>query len=141
VQKRQQESYDRILKCITHLIYLLVETARTDEQKEQMREMVTALIRSNPRSASTGDTLLHLCVSRLNTIKSAYFSDDNQVCKKKIKFPSTKLIYHSQCIVIPLCQMQRMKTISCFQTKVHSYASDQGGDWENVKKLFKCMYN
>lgn len=79
VQKRQQESYDRILKCITHLIYLLVETARTDEQKEQMREMVTALIRSNPRSASTGDTLLHLCVSRLNTIKSAYFSDDNQI--------------------------------------------------------------
>jgi len=51
-----------------------------------MREMVTALIRSNPRSASTGDTLLHLCVSRLNTIKSAYFSDDNQVCKKKIHF-------------------------------------------------------
>ncbi|GFG36055.1 hypothetical protein Cfor_01723 [Coptotermes formosanus] len=79
VQKRQQESYDRILKCITHLIYLLVETARTDEQKEQMHEMVTALIRSNPRSASTGDTLLHLCVSRLNTIKSAYFSDDNQI--------------------------------------------------------------
>jgi len=90
VQKRQQESYDRILKCITHLIYLLVETARTDEQKEQMREMVTALIRSNPRSASTGDTLLHLCVSRLNTIKSAYFSDDNQVCKN-IRFLSTKL--------------------------------------------------
>jgi len=86
VQKRQQESYDRILKCITHLIYLLVETARTDEQKEQMREMVTALIRSNPRSASTGDTLLHLCVSRLNTIKSAYFSDDNQVCKRKLDF-------------------------------------------------------
>ncbi|XP_069695746.1 protein fem-1 homolog C [Periplaneta americana] len=79
VQKRQQESYDRTLKCITHLIYLLVETARTDEQKEQMREMVTALIRSNPRSASTGDTLLHLCVSRLNTIKSSYFSDDNQI--------------------------------------------------------------
>lgn len=77
-QKRQQESYDRTLKCITHLIYLLVETAQTDQQKEEMREIVTAIIRSNPRSASTGDTLLHLCVSRLNTIKSSYFSDDNQ---------------------------------------------------------------
>jgi hypothetical protein len=86
VQKRQQESYDRTLKCITHLIYLLVETARTDDQKEQMREMVTALIRSNPRSASTGDTLLHLCVSRLNTIKSSYFADDNQVCQKNSLF-------------------------------------------------------
>lgn len=86
MQKRQQESYDRILKCITHLIYLLVETAHTDEQKEQMHEMVTALIRSNPRSAYTGDTVLHLCVSRLNTIKSSYYLDDNQVCEKNFVY-------------------------------------------------------
>lgn len=80
VQKRQQESFDRILKCITHLIYLLVETGRTPEQKEIVHKIVSDLICSNPRSASTGDTLLHLCVSRLNTIKSSYFQDDNQVC-------------------------------------------------------------
>jgi hypothetical protein len=86
VQKRQQESYDRTLKCITHLIYMLVETAQTDQQKEQMRKIVTGIIRSNPRSASTGDTLLHLCVSRLNTIKSSYFADDNQVCQKANKY-------------------------------------------------------
>ncbi|XP_067007719.2 protein fem-1 homolog A [Anabrus simplex] len=79
VQKRQQESFDRILKCITHLIYLMVERAKTDAQKQRVRELVTALIRSNPRSAVTGDTLLHLCVSRLNTIKSSYFQDDNQI--------------------------------------------------------------
>jgi hypothetical protein len=86
VQKRQQESYDRTLKCITHLIYMLVETARTDQQKEQMRKIVTDIIRSNPRSASTGDTLLHLCVSRLNTIKSSYIADDNQVSQKICSF-------------------------------------------------------
>lgn len=79
VQKRQQESFDRILKCITHLIYLLVETGRTPEQKEIVHKIVSDLICSNPRSASTGDTLLHLCVSRLNTIKSSYFQDDNQM--------------------------------------------------------------
>lgn len=79
VYKRQQESFDRILKCITHLIYLLVETARSEVQQRQVYECVHSLVLSNPRSATTGDTLLHLCVSRLNTIKSSYFSDDNQV--------------------------------------------------------------
>ncbi|KAG8269251.1 hypothetical protein J6590_004547 [Homalodisca vitripennis] len=79
VYKRQQESFDRILKCITHLIYLLVETGRSEEEQEQVSECVRALVWSSPRSATTGDTLLHLCVSRLNTIKSSYFSDDNQI--------------------------------------------------------------
>ena len=27
--------------------------------------------------------------------------------------------------------------VSCFQTKVYSYTSDQGEDWTNVKNLFK----
>jgi len=87
VYKRQQESFDRILKCLTHLIYLMVETAKTEEEKEKVRVSVTELIRTNPHSASTGDTLLHLCVSKLNTIKSSYFSDENQVI-----FPSMSVI-------------------------------------------------
>ncbi|XP_014272256.1 protein fem-1 homolog A isoform X2 [Halyomorpha halys] len=87
VYKRQQESFDRILKCLTHLIYLLVETAKTEEQKETVRESVRTLVRANPHSACTGDTLLHLCVSRLNTIKSSYFTDDNQLI-----FPSMPVI-------------------------------------------------
>nr|BAL61211.1 fem-1 homolog A-like protein [Locusta migratoria manilensis] len=87
IQKRQQESFDRILKCITHLIYLLVETARTPDERKHVARMVEELIQSNPRSASTGDTLLHLCVSRLNTIKSSYFQDDNQMI-----FPNMEVI-------------------------------------------------
>nr|CAD7577652.1 unnamed protein product [Timema californicum] len=79
VQKRQQESFDRTLKCIAHLIYLLVETAQSQSQREEVHRMVSKLLRHNVRSASTGDTLLHLCVSCLNTIKSSYFSDDNQL--------------------------------------------------------------
>lgn len=27
--------------------------------------------------------------------------------------------------------------ISCFKTKVRSYASNQGEDWKNMKNLFK----
>ncbi|XP_075238445.1 ankyrin repeat protein mann-cup isoform X1 [Lycorma delicatula] len=79
VYKRQQESFDRILKCITHLIYLLAVTMRTPEEKQLVHSSVKSLIQQNPRSACTGDTLLHLCVSRLNTIKSSYFADDNQL--------------------------------------------------------------
>lgn len=84
VHKRQQDSYDRILKCVTHLIYLLVETAQTSEQKTEARQLVHKLVKQNPRSASTEDTLLHLCVSRLNTLTSSYFtSDDTQVNSSK----------------------------------------------------------
>ncbi|XP_063238060.1 protein fem-1 homolog A [Bacillus rossius redtenbacheri] len=87
VYKRQQECYDRTLRCLTHLIYLLVETYHTPSQEEETRAQVERLVRHNPRSAATGDSLLHLCVSQLNTIKSSYFSDDNQVI-----FPNLNVI-------------------------------------------------
>ncbi|XP_072766909.1 protein fem-1 homolog A-like isoform X2 [Anoplolepis gracilipes] len=80
VNKRQSKSYERILKCVTHLIYLLVETANSDEEKALMHQLVHGLVKQNPRSVHTGDTLLHLCVSSLNTIDSSYFTsgDDTQ---------------------------------------------------------------
>ncbi|XP_048505625.1 protein fem-1 homolog C isoform X2 [Athalia rosae] len=76
VHKRQQDSYDRILKCVTHLIYLFVQTAQSDEERTEAEQLVYHLVRQSPRSASTGDSLLHLCVSRLNTIRSSYFPAD-----------------------------------------------------------------
>lgn len=77
--KRQIENFDKILKCITHLIYLMLQSAKTEEQKNLVRDLVTDLIRINPRSASTEDTLLHLSISKLNTIRSGYFSDETVV--------------------------------------------------------------
>ncbi|EGI62018.1 Protein fem-1-like protein A [Acromyrmex echinatior] len=74
VHKRQRDSYERILKCVTHLIYLLVETANSDEEKALMHELVRGLVKQNPRTVYTEDTLLHLCVSSLNTINSSYFT-------------------------------------------------------------------
>ncbi|XP_044738809.1 protein fem-1 homolog CG6966 isoform X3 [Chrysoperla carnea] len=85
VSKRQMEGFDRILKCVTHLIYLMMETANTPEQVQRMKELVTDLVKKNPRSASTDDTLLHLCVSKLNTIKSSYFPDEILVIFPKLK--------------------------------------------------------
>lgn len=41
----------------------------------QVCDTIRSLAKSNIRSACTNDTLLHLCVSRLNIIKSGYFND------------------------------------------------------------------
>lgn len=33
VYRKQQENFDRVLKCVTHLIYLLVSTAKASDEK------------------------------------------------------------------------------------------------------------
>ncbi|XP_065155286.1 protein fem-1 homolog CG6966 isoform X2 [Atheta coriaria] len=76
--RRQIESYDRILKSITHLIYLMIRSA-TSEQITIVQRLVTDLVRVNPKSGTTDDSLLHLCVSKLNTIRSGYFSEDEPI--------------------------------------------------------------
>lgn len=45
----------------------------------QVKENVGKLVKNRIRSACTNDTLLHLCVSRLNVIKSGYFNDGTPV--------------------------------------------------------------
>lgn len=45
----------------------------------QVKENVRKLVKNQIRSACTNDTLLHLCVSRLNVIKSGYFNDGTAV--------------------------------------------------------------
>lgn len=67
--KKQQQNFDRIFKCVTHLIYLMLRTAEDEAEREVLREAVTKLIKKNITSAGTNDTLLHLSVSRLNYIK------------------------------------------------------------------------
>ncbi|CAD6993657.1 unnamed protein product [Ceratitis capitata] len=89
VYRKQQENFDRILKCIAHLIYLLISTSETFEQKKSVFWAVHTLARANVRSACTSDTLLHLCVSQLNVIKSGYLSDDNDIT---FVFPNAKVI-------------------------------------------------
>ncbi|KOC59247.1 Protein fem-1 like protein C [Habropoda laboriosa] len=73
VHKRQRESYERILKCVTYLIYLLVQTGTSDEEKALTRKLVRNLVKQDPRSAYTEDTLLHFCVWKTNTVSSTIF--------------------------------------------------------------------
>lgn len=77
VYKRQRDNYERIIKSVTHLIYLLIETGTSDDQKTLTKQLVYDLVKQNPRSSYMEDTLLHLCVSKMNTISSTYFATDS----------------------------------------------------------------
>ncbi|XP_066581895.1 protein fem-1 homolog C [Prorops nasuta] len=77
VYNRQQENYDRMLKCVTHLLYLLVEIANSDEEEFIIKQKVRDLVKRNPCTTFTEDSLLHLCVSSMNTITSSYFRTEN----------------------------------------------------------------
>ncbi|XP_046973073.1 protein fem-1 homolog A isoform X3 [Vanessa cardui] len=75
VHKRQADAFDRALRCASHLLYLLLATATTARDFQELSEHVRRLVRADVRSARTGDTLLHLCVSRLNVMRSTYFAE------------------------------------------------------------------
>ncbi|XP_045780250.1 protein fem-1 homolog C isoform X1 [Maniola jurtina] len=77
VHKKQAETFDRALRCVTHLLHLLLQTAPDDEaSRERVTTQVARLVAADVRSAHTGDSLLHLCASRLNVVRSTYFADE-----------------------------------------------------------------
>lgn len=63
VYRRQEGCYARILKCITHLIYLLIETGTSDDEKALTKQLVRQAVKEDPGVVYKEDTLLHLCVS------------------------------------------------------------------------------
>lgn len=77
ISRRQQENFDSIFKCIAHTIYLLIANASTQDKERIVNMAVRKLIQSNITSACTNDSLLHVCVSRLNVIKSGLLNDEN----------------------------------------------------------------
>lgn len=60
VYRKQQENFDRVLKCVTHLIYLLEVTSKTAEEKQ------------------TVSSSIHLC--------AIFFSSDNNWIFFKLYF-------------------------------------------------------
>lgn len=99
VFKRQQENFDKILKVrnieietccgiilillpylvlfpsfstqqvLTHLFYVLNTIHKSPAQEEEIRALAAIVDRKNPRTSS-GDSLLHLVVSKANTMKT-----------------------------------------------------------------------
>ncbi|KAJ8978029.1 hypothetical protein NQ317_013557 [Molorchus minor] len=79
VYKRQADFFDKILKCITHLMYLMLEAMTTEKDKQLVKELITDLVRKNVKCVVLEDSILHLCVSKLNTIRSSYFMDEEPI--------------------------------------------------------------
>ena len=77
--RRQQESYDKVLKIITHLLHLLTRLDRDEETDLSMRRNVHRLLKHVAPVAGNGDTLLHLAVSRSNSLKTQNLFDDRQL--------------------------------------------------------------
>lgn len=73
--RRHQDNFDRILNCLSHLLYLLTTTV--PEEDRTLTELVRRLVRIDPRNSS-GETLLHLAANRENTIKSSSYFDEPQ---------------------------------------------------------------
>ncbi|XP_039760452.1 protein fem-1 homolog C [Pararge aegeria] len=73
VHRAQAEAFDRALRCVTHLLHLLLRTAPPGRAARAARA-AARLVAADVRSARTGDSLLHLCASRLNVVRSAYFA-------------------------------------------------------------------
>ncbi|XP_072398856.1 protein fem-1 homolog A-like [Diabrotica undecimpunctata] len=79
VYKRQVDFFDKMLKCIAHLIYLMVETMSTDDEVAIVKKAISDFLRKNIRCVQLGDTILHMCVSKLNTIRSNYFMNEEPI--------------------------------------------------------------
>lgn len=60
---------------LTHLFYVLNTIQKDERQADAMRQLIIDIHRLNPRNSS-GDTLLHLVVSKSNTMKSNTFLED-----------------------------------------------------------------
>ncbi|XP_050517602.1 protein fem-1 homolog CG6966 isoform X2 [Diabrotica virgifera virgifera] len=89
VYKRQLDFFDKLLKCIAHLIYLMVESMSTEDEVASVRTAITNFVRKNIRCVQLGDTILHMCVSKLNTIRSNYFMNEEPI----IIFPKASIVH------------------------------------------------
>lgn len=81
IHKKQQDNFDKMLKCITHLIFLMTATAGDSEEKLlKVHKGVYNVLKHDIRT-SNQDSMLHMCVSRLNYVKHGYFADQHLSAK------------------------------------------------------------
>ncbi|KAH8325255.1 hypothetical protein KR074_008057 [Drosophila pseudoananassae] len=132
VFRRQQENYDRVMRCLAHLIYLLINTVHTEAQNKLIYQAIhETVVVGNLRSASTADTLLHLCASRLNVIKSGYITDDNFA--DKTVFPNADVIK-----LLIECGVDVNIKNEAKSTPLHVACQPYNYDNEIVHLLLKC---
>ena len=75
--RRQLDSYDKVLRIITHLLHLVTQLQSSDDDVVFRRRIHHVVHRIDPRTTS-GDSLLHLTVMRNNTLKSQNLFEEGQ---------------------------------------------------------------
>ncbi|KAL1424465.1 hypothetical protein MTO96_020249 [Rhipicephalus appendiculatus] len=79
VYRRHLDNFDKLLRVLTHLLHVLNALPKRDAADEAaVRRLVCCALAQQPRTAS-GDSLLHLVVSRANTMKPTVFFEKAHV--------------------------------------------------------------
>lgn len=79
VYRRHLENFDKLLRVLTHLLYVLHALPKQSvAQDADVRRLVARALAQQPLSAA-GDSLLHLVVSRANTMKPTAFFEEAHV--------------------------------------------------------------
>merc|ERR1711874_575831 len=70
VYKRQQESWDKVLKIISHLLFPVTQLTRAPVLELPLRKKIHRLVHVMDPRTTQGDSLLHLAVSKSNSLES-----------------------------------------------------------------------
>lgn len=118
VYKRQQDNFDRILGVLIHLFHILLHIPKDERQTVQMKQLVNAIIRMRPHNCS-GDTLLHLAVSRSNAMKASSFFEGSHTTI----FPNVEVVN-----LLLECGLEANVVNHCRATPLHVAAKNYQGD-------------
>ena len=74
--KKQQESYDKVLRIITHLLHLVTKLPSKEDADIMTRKRIHLILSQMDPRTTNGDSLLHLSVMKNNTLKNQNLFED-----------------------------------------------------------------
>ncbi|CAG9768764.1 unnamed protein product [Ceutorhynchus assimilis] len=81
----QLHTYEKTLRYLIYLIHLLIETAKTEANQNEVKRMLTILLKENVRCFMTGNSLLHFVVlSSHSTIEHSLPQTNRRVARDMI---------------------------------------------------------
>ena len=92
VYRRQQESWDKVLRIISHLLHLVTQLARKPVLELPLRRRIHRLVHTMDPRTTQGDSLLHLAVSKSNSLKTQNFFEDGQMGNLFPSLPVARLL-------------------------------------------------
>jgi len=130
VYKRQQESWDKVLKIISHLLHLITQLDKTPQQELPLRKRVHRLVHIMDPRTILGDSLLHLSVSKSNTLRTQTFFEEGG--QSGNLFPSLHVVR-----LLIECGARLNATNVFESTPLHTASSGQNFKQEVVETLLR----